>query len=703
LTTTLIICEKPDAARHVAESLGEKGVKRLEKYGVPYYELSKGDETIIVCSALGHLYQVDSKDSVGRRHWPVWDYVWKPKYLVERNDKRTEGWLKAINDLAKRADRFVNACDYDIEGSLIGYTVLKYACRAESKAGRMKFSTLTAKELRHAYENQMPHLDYPLVNAGMCRHEVDWLYGINLSRSLTESARTYSGKYATISTGRVQGPALKFVVEREMEILTHVPIPYWTIEAVVEINGTELNAEYESDRIETKARTEAVVSACRNAKGSVQDIESRTVRLPPPYPFDLSSLQGDAYRHFGFTPSQTLALAERLYLDALISYPRTSSQKLPETIGYLDVLGGLAEYPKYKELAKKLASSGSLRPNEGKKEDQAHPAIYPTGNPAKRKLEAREEKLLDLVIRRFMATLGAEAVREAAKATLATGEHRFYLRGSRMLETGWTDYYRPYTGLEEAPLPPISVGQGFLVRLIKANERFTQPPPRFNPSSLVRLMEDENIGTKATRAEITETLYKRKYVKEERIVATPLAFHVIELLGRYCPKVIDVGFTRELEEKMQSIELGRNDRETVVLQAVDDLKPIIESIKEHEMDVGKRLSEIIRNMRESEVTLTSPCPSCGSALIVIRSRRSGKRFIGCSGRWKSDCSFSLPLPQFGVLTLLEKSCPECGFQLVQVRSKGRRPMRSCPRCFINKAKDKAQGVAAEATSPEKAA
>lgn len=695
---TLIICEKPDAASHLAEALGSDGTKKVQRNGVPYYELYKGGNKILVCSALGHLYQVDSKDSIGRRHWPVWDVVWKPKHLVEKGQKRTEVWLRSIGEIAKEADQFVNACDYDIEGSLIGYTILKYACGADRKAKRMKFSTLTEKELRSAYDHLMPQLDYPLVNAGMCRHEVDWLYGINLSRSLTESAHVYSGKYATISTGRVQGPTLKFVVDREVEILTHVPLPYWTIETLVILKGADVPVEYELDKIEVRAQADKVVQECDGRTGQVQDLDARNMRLAPPTPFDLTTLQGDAYRHFGFTPSQSLGLAERLYLDALISYPRTSSQKLPDSIGYAEIVGGLAKYSKYEVLAQKLLSSKKLSPNEGKKDDPAHPAIFPTGNPPKRKLEPREEKLLDLVVRRFMATFGPEAVKQSSKATLAVQGHKFYLRGSRILEPGWIEYYRPYANFEEIALPQISVGEEFRMKWISAKEKYTQPPPRFNPSSLLRLMEDENIGTKATRAEITETLYKRKYLKGERIGATPLAFDVIGLLERYCPKVIDVGFTRELEHKMEKIESGENDRESVVLQAVEDLKPIVEALKEHEARIGKRLSETIKGMRESEVTLISPCPDCGSNLVVIRSRKSGKRFIGCSGRWKTECRFSLPLPQFGLLTLLEKNCPDCGFQMVQVRSKGRRPMVSCPRCFVRKMKAKAQVITAEATT-----
>ncbi len=688
MAATLIICEKPDVALHLAEALSESGkASKREKYGAPYYEIEKKDEKIIVCSALGHLYQVDVKGSQERHHYPVWDFAWKPKHQVEKGQRKQELWLQAITELSKDVDVYINAADYDIEGSLIGYMILKYACNGADKiAKRMKFSTLTEKELREAYANLMPTLDFPLVNAGMCRHEVDWLYGVNLSRALTESAYKISRRYTTLSTGRVQGPTLRFIVEREKEIRTFVPLPYWTIEAIVEIDGKEMVAEYEVGRIETNREAKDVVEKSYGRSGTVEDLESKRHRLSAPTPFDLSSLQAEAYRHFGFSPSQSLGITERLYLDALVSYPRTSSQKLPPTIGYREILSDLSKIPQYEEHSKALLSAASLRPNEGKKTDPAHPAIYPTGMSPKRRLEPREQKVFDLIVKRFMATFGSVATKQSEKAVVRVDDQTFFVSGSTILEKGWIDFYEPYSKLEEIILPPISIGQEAIFKKVSAVKRFTQPPPRYNPSSLLRLMEQENVGTKATRAEILETLYRRGYIKGERIVATSVAFKVTELLLKYCPRVIDIAFTRELEEMMEKIESGEEVREHVILQTVENLRPIAADLKANETEIGKELTKTINEMKIAEITLRTPCPDCGSKLYVTRSRRSGKRFIGCSGMWKNKCRFGLPLPQFGVLTLLEKDCGVCGFQLIQVKTKGKRTMISCPKCFQAKRK-----------------
>src|SRR5438270_5753599 len=248
---TLIVCEKPDAAARVARALDEDGdPRRIESQGVPFYESHNRKETILVCSAIGHLYAVDSKTHTSRRYYPIWDFDWKPKHLIDKKSARLSRWIQVISSLASNADHYINACDYDVEGSLIGYTILRYTCNgADSKAQRMKFSTMTEKELRSAYRTLSSSLDIPLVEAGRARHELDWLYGINLSRLLTESALKQNHGYSTLSTGRVQGPTLKFVVERDDELQSFTPTPFWWIQATVTLNGQNFVLVYEMETI----------------------------------------------------------------------------------------------------------------------------------------------------------------------------------------------------------------------------------------------------------------------------------------------------------------------------------------------------------------------------------------------------------------------------------------------------------------------
>jgi DNA topoisomerase-1 len=268
------------------------------------------------------------------------------------------------------------------------------------------------------------------------------------------------------------------------------------------------------------------------------------------------------------------------------------------------------------------------------------------------------------------------------KVTVDVNGHRFFLRGRQTLKEGWQKFYAPYIRFEEVTLPPIKEGQTLKVRKVILEEKFTKPPPRYNPGSLLKKMEEVGIGTKATRADIIQTLYDRKYIKDERIVVTGLGFDVIELLEKHCPTVVSVELTKELEEKMEQIQQKQQKREVVIVEAVELLKPTLEKLKEMEQTIGEALSKAIRKARIEE-RMVGNCPHCGTGkLMILYSRKTGKRFIGCTNYFKGKCKTSFPLPQRGTLKPLGKPCRACGWPTIQVRIKGRRPWTLCfnPEC-----------------------
>ncbi len=687
---TLIITEKPDAALRIASALDKKGkAKKFEDSGVPYY-VAERDRKIVVVPAIGHLYTV-AEERRGRNYYPVFSFRWVPRYVAERGAKQIRTWIETISKLANDADVFVDACDYDIEGSLIGYCILKYACGdKEDVSKRMKYSTLTKKELENSYAKMLPRLDFALIEAGRTRHEVDWLYGVNLSRALTIAARDWSGKYATLSTGRVQGPTLKFLVAREKAIRSFVPTPYWEIKAEVKIGESLFEAKYEKQIIETKNEAKLILKACKGKDGQIEKIEVRRFKQMPPVPFDIGALQSEAYGLFGYTPRRTLNIAQRLYLEALISYPRTSSQKLPPAINYEEILKKLSKASEYKKLAMELLAKPELKPKEGKKEDPAHPAIYPTGNLPERTLSEPERRIWDLVVRRFMAVFEEPAVKQSVKVHINVNGHRFYLRGKQTLKEGWLHFYGPYARSEEVTLPKIDEGQTVTVKRVIVEDKFTKPPPRYNPGSLLRKMEETGIGTKATRADIIQTLYNRRYIRDERMVVTDLGFQVLEVLERYCPDVVSIKLTRELEERMDKIQANSEKRESILVDAVEILKPVIEELKEKEKLIGEQLSLAIKRARLEE-RIVGTCPVCGTGkLMILYSRKTGKRFIGCTNYFKGLCNASFPLPQRGTVKPLGRNCRGCGWPLVQVRIKGKRPWTLCfnPECPLKEERRK---------------
>jgi DNA topoisomerase-1 len=656
--------------------------KKTEENGVPYY-LARRDKEIVIVPALGHLYTVSS-ETKGRSSYPVLNFKWVPRFLAEKGTERIRVWLQVITRLSRGADAFIDACDYDIEGSIIGYCILKYACSNKEKTSRrMKYSTLTQEELERSYFGSLPHLDFALIEAGRTRHEVDWLYGINLSRALTLAAKNWSGRYRTLSTGRVQGPLLEFLVSREKRIRNFVPIPYWQLRARVEICGQACVAEYEKRIIETKEEASTISKACKGC-GKIDKVEIKQFQLCAAVPFDIGALQAEAYNLFGYNPKNTLRMAQRLYLDALISYPRTGSQKLPPAINYRRILRDLNRAREYRRLTTELLAKPLLKPHEGSKEDSAHPAIYPTGNLPERLLNRIERNIFDLIVRRFMAVFGEPAKRQSMRASVSVKGRAFYVKGKQTLEHGWQRFYEPYVRSEETLLPPMKVGELVDFKKVIVEGKFTMPPRRYNPSSLLQKMEEVGIGTKATRADVIQTLYERKYVRDERMTVTDLGFEVFEILKDHCEKVVSVEMTKELEGKINKICQNGHGREEILASSIETLAPVLKELKQKEGEIGERLGIAAERARREEAIIGA-CPICKTGnLLMIYSKKTGKRFVGCTNYFKGLCKASFALPQKGTIKLQGRNCPRCGWPTIKVRKGGTRAWVLCfnPDCSL---------------------
>lgn len=681
--TCLIVAEKPTAAQRIAEALDENGSPKKKKgKKVEYYLARRNAEKIIVCPALGHLYTVlDTRRD--KNVYPSLVTSWVSRDLAERNSKQIKTWLQDISTASEGAEAFFSACDYDIEGSLIGALVLKYACNGKDvDARRMKFSTLTKNEIISAFEKALPKQDLTLVEAGEARHEVDFLFGINLSRFLTVTHKNNSGKHVTLSVGRVQSPTLSFVVDRDRETKSYVPLPYYEIRPVFQIGEQVIEAEYSEKIVKNKSAAERIISECRDKKGIVGEVSEKTIRRSPPVPFDLGSLQRAAYTHFRFTPSRTLAVLERLYLEALISYPRTGSQKLPEALSLPEKIQSLTHFKEYEALAKSLIENRLTKPNEGKKEDPAHPAVHPTGNVAERALSEDERKIFDLVVKRFLSTFAPSAVLKSTRVTIAVGEYAFRVGGLIVEEEGWMKFLKPYVETDQRLLPQVNVGMAVPLLEITESLKYTSPPPHYNPASLLKVMEENGIGTKATRAETIETLYNRGYIRGEQMEVTPLGYSIIELLNKSSSLITSADMTRDLEEKMSKIELGEMSRQEVLVQSGEIVVNILEDLKKRDSLIAEQLAATVNQTRLEAITV-GKCPVCGTGdLRIVRSRRTKKRFIGCSNYWNKTCTNSTPLPQSGQVLRTNRSCQVCSWPMITVKSRGRRPWNTCinPNC-----------------------
>ncbi|HIP17089.1 MAG TPA: DNA topoisomerase I [Methanothermococcus okinawensis] len=315
--TDLIICEKPNVAKKIANALGKP--KKLFYKRVPYYELERNGKKIIVASAVGHLFTLKESNKKNKKfgEYPVFDIEWVPASTVKGMDY-VKNYIDTLKKLSREADEFYIATDWDIEGELIGYHALYYCC-GKNDAKRMRFSSLTKEEIIKAYENP-DKIDYGLIDAGDSRHKLDWYYGINVSRALMQSIMAVN-RWQTMSTGRVQGPALSFLVDRELEIKNFVPKPYWVIGALLKDNITAI---HERDKFWDEKEAKEVYNKIKDEKeGIIEKIKKTKKKIKPNPPFDLGTLQREAHRIFKFSPKKTQEIAQKLYEKGLCLHPDT--------------------------------------------------------------------------------------------------------------------------------------------------------------------------------------------------------------------------------------------------------------------------------------------------------------------------------------------------------------------------------------------
>lgn len=661
----LIVAEKPKVTQKIATAIGGK-IERKTVGNVSYYEVEKDGKEIVIAPAVGHIYTLAEKNK--GRGYPVFDIEWVPAYKATKGAAFTKPYLTLLEKLGKKADSFVSACDYDIEGTLISYNVFRFATKIKD-GRRMKFSALTSKDLREAYEN-MGDFDYNNAYAGEARHVLDWYYGINLSRALMSSLRAASQR-KIMSIGRVQGPALDILATLEKEIKAFVPVPYWVLTA--SIKGVQF--VHKKDRFFDEG--EADKSLERTAKdGKVTRVEKKAVKLWPGPCFDLTSLQVEAHRVFGFNPSKTLQVAQSLYEDSLITYPRTSSQKIPPTINLPSILKKMAGNKEYESIAKKIIENRWFRIFQGKKEDPAHPAIHPTGlKPGK--IGKDEAKLYDLISRRFFAAFAPPAEKENTSIEADAGGEPYVAKGSRITDKGWTEFYGKYFRSADKELPEFREGEDVRVNRKKKTKKETQPPRRYTQASIVSELEKRKLGTKATRSVIVDTLFKRGYAGGKPIEVTDFGLKVRDVLSKYAPEILDEELTRKIEEDMEKIQEGKLGKDEVIEEGKEILVQIIDKWKRNEEKIGREIAESLKITEEKE-NIVGVCDKCGGKLRIIR-MKGGRQFIGCSGY--PECRNAYPLPTGAFVKTTDKVCKECGKPVVFVaRQKMRFEMCIDPDC-----------------------
>ncbi len=666
----LIITEKPQAALKIAGALGTPTQKIHNK--ISYYELKRNNQKILVACAVGHLFTLKQKNS--GYQIPTFDISWVPNFLARKGDF-TKRYYDSILKLAKESSKITVATDYDIEGEVIGLNIIRYICNQQD-ASRMKFSTLTKSDLEQAYENKLPNINWGQAIAGEARHYLDWFYGINLSRALMNSIKT-TGKFKIMSIGRVQGPTLNLIVQKEKEISAFKPKPYWQVFITITDKKNKIELKYIKD-IFNKTQLDKF----KDLKGKEVDVSTikKQEKVQPPSPFNLTTLQTEAYKLYGITPSKTLQIAQSLYLAGLISYPRTSSQKLPASIGYKEILNNLAKKFKVEKLIKRE------KPVEGSKTDPAHPSIYPTGNT--QILSGEDDKIYKLIVKRFLSLFCEDALIDNKTVKAIYNELVFSKKGQSIARKSWMEIYP--TKLNEKEIPEIN-GKAEIIDS-RTEQKETQPPKRYSPASIISELEKRNLGTKATRSSVLETLYDRGYIQGQSLEATPLGISLINTLGKYSPIIIDEKLTRSFELEMENIQRMNNKikqekkEQEIIEKAKVSITKISNDFEENKNKIGQELVNANIEYREQQKKENAiiKCPKCGEGELSINYSKKTKRFfISCNAY--PNCKNTYSLPPNGNITKSDKICEECNWPMLTRLSKGKRPWTFCfnPQCPTN--------------------
>jgi DNA topoisomerase-1 len=636
--TTLVIVESAAKAKTIGKFLG-KGYK--------------------IKASVGHI-----KDLPKSKLGIDLENNFEPQYITIRGKGSL---LKEIKEEAQKASRVLLATDPDREGEAIAWHLQNAIKLAPEEKCRIEFNEITRDAVKNAIKNSRP-VDLDRVNAQQARRVMDRLVGYNLSPLLWSKVRK------GLSAGRVQSVVIRLICEREEEIRNFVPEEYWTIEAILRKDqGKDFTARVTSRggkkiEIESEAQKDDIVKSIQKAQLFVTKVEKKEKRKKASPPFITSTLQQEAARRLNFYSKRTMKVAQELYEGleigqegtiGLITYLRTDSTRVAsvaqeEALDYIRTHYGAQFAPE---------TANEYRSKQGAQD--AHEAIRPTSvsrspESIKQFLSRDQYRLYKLIWERFLASQMTAAVFDTLSVEISAGEYGLRASSSQLKFAG---YKKVYNDSEEEEgknyIPELEKGDQLELRALKPEQHFTQPPPRFGEASLVKLLEEKNIGRPSTYAPIIDTILKRNYVEREnkQFVPTELGFIVVDLLKKHFAGIMDVEFTARMEENLDMIEEG----ELNWKQAVDGFyRPFAE-------DLEKALA-LVPKVEIKDEEAGKDCPECGKPML-IKHGRFGK-FMACSGF--PDCRHTESFnEEVGV------ECPLCGGAIVALKSKKGRRFYGC--------------------------
>jgi DNA topoisomerase-1 len=687
----LIVTEKNNSAQKIAEILSDGQARETKSFTVPVFRWEDGDGEHAVLGTGGHAVERAFPDEKEFKQWKldlIHGLIDAP--LITRPTDGKKNVVRAVQKEAKGADSLIIATDFDREGELIGLEALETCLEVnpdlETTVRRARYSALTREEIEGAFSG-LDELSYPLANAAAARQDIDLIWGAAFTRAVSLVSKAYGANF--LSVGRVQSPTLGLIVERELERRAHVAKPFWELFAKFQHpSGHSFETHHATDKFWEKAEADAAFAGTASP-GTVKSVTSRKNSSKPPTPYNTNSFQVDASSRLGITPKQAMNYAQDLYDDGFISYPRTDNTIYPDSLPLEKTIASLVKIKDFAAAAPLL--DAPLKPTQGKKFDAAHPPIYPTHALYPSALDGPKARVYELIVRRFLATFSTPMITESTRADIEAGSETYFVRGKVVLDPGYAGIYT-YARSSDEEIPALEEGQSLeLDGAPWLVDKETQPPARLSEAKLVQLMDEQGLGTKATRPDIIQKLYSRKYVRNHPPEPTATGMAMYEAFKAYVPDMATSEMTASLEAEMDEIAESKMDKE----QVVEDSRKLVHSTFDDLMKGEEELSKMIWAGMDQDRIL-GPCIVCKEAgrtkedgspnmLRIIRAKKSGKSFVGCSG-WEPDnpdaCdqTFPMPQPNFYEVTPLEENCSVCHrTPRVNVKTRGRagRPWKLC--------------------------
>ncbi len=652
----LVMCEKRSSASRISFILSDGDAKRKSVNRIPVWTFDRDGNEYSVIGLRGHIIALDYPEEYNQ-----WEKVNLKKLAKTPPEKRVliPSIVNAIKGMLNEIDEIIIATDFDREGELIGVEVLEAIDHAAEHIPkrRARFSALTKYEIEEAFRN-LTDIDYKLAQSAESRQMIDLAWGASLTRFMSLATNKLGRDY--LSVGRVQSPTLALIVDREREIDEFVPEPFWELIAELEKEIT-FEARHSNGRFWEEREAKDNLDRVKSAESArVREYAAGEEAQRPPWPFDTTTFLTEANK-IGFSASRAMSLAEGLYTEGFISYPRTDNTVYPKTLSLKRILEKLTESSLAKEV-QEILKQKELKPTRGKKFSTDHPPIHPVAGATKEKLKGEKWRIYELVVRRFLATLAPDMMLHVSDAKLDINGEEFTASGKIIVDKGWSKYY-PYWETKESHLPELVQGEDVKLNEVVMEEDETKPPFRFSQGSLIKEMENLGLGTKSTRHEIVKKLLGRKYVYGKYLRPTASGIALINALEEHANQVTKPEMTRTLEDDMLEIAQGSKELMEVVDESQEMLVDTLQTLETHEEAIGKEITEALKKQER-----VGRCKSCGGDLIIRRSRK-GSRFIGCSNY--PECKVTHPLPQSGIVVPVDEVCEECGSPKIKTASGGR--------------------------------